>query len=107
MGVYVRDRNGARRASMNAATPLKEQDSSIIALDKFIQATCDSGYKGTPSAISEPVHTTPGTTVRWKHSIRRPIRPRTLWHGTSERVAQSGQARNRLHLASRKHPEVG
>lgn len=31
------------------------KDCSIIALDKFIQATRDSGYKGTPSAISELV----------------------------------------------------
>ena len=30
-------------------------DGSIIALDKFILATRDSGYKGTPSAISELV----------------------------------------------------
>src|SRR5713101_1846319 len=30
-------------------------DCSIIALDKFIQATRDSGYKGTSSAISELV----------------------------------------------------
>ena len=30
-------------------------DVSIIALDKFIQATRDSGYKGTYSAISELV----------------------------------------------------
>ncbi len=30
-------------------------DASIIALDKFIQATRDSGYKGTASAISELV----------------------------------------------------
>jgi len=35
---------------MNAA-----EDCSIIALDKFIQATRDSGYKGTASAISELV----------------------------------------------------
>lgn len=28
-------------------------DSSIIVVDKFIQATRDSGYKGTPSAVSE------------------------------------------------------
>lgn len=33
----------------------KQQDWSIIALDKFIQATRDSGYKGTASAISELV----------------------------------------------------
>jgi hypothetical protein len=31
------------------------EDCSIIALDKFIQATRDSGYKGTASAISELV----------------------------------------------------
>lgn len=40
---------------MNAATSLKDQDSSIIALDRFIQATRDSGYKGTSSAMSELV----------------------------------------------------
>ena len=33
----------------------KKQDCSIIALDKFIQATRDSGYKGTSSAVSELV----------------------------------------------------
>jgi hypothetical protein len=33
----------------------KTSDCSIIALDKFIQATRDSGYKGTASAISELV----------------------------------------------------
>ncbi len=38
---------------MNART--NKQDASIIALDKFIQATRDSGYKGTSSAISELV----------------------------------------------------
>lgn len=42
--------------SMNAAQGAKEQDCSIIALDKFIQATRDSGYKGTASAISELVN---------------------------------------------------
>src|SRR3954463_10300860 len=31
------------------------EDSSIIALDRFIQATRDSGYKGTDTAISELV----------------------------------------------------
>lgn len=40
---------------MNPAQNLKNQDCSIIALDKFIQATRDSGYKGTASAISELV----------------------------------------------------
>ena len=34
---------------------MKNKDSSIIALDKFIQATRDSGYKGTYSAASELV----------------------------------------------------
>jgi hypothetical protein len=37
------------------AQELKREDCSIIALDKFIQATRDSGYKGTASAISELV----------------------------------------------------
>lgn len=32
-----------------------EQDFSIVAVDKFIQATRDSGYKGTPSAVAELV----------------------------------------------------
>lgn len=32
-----------------------KQDYSIVAVDKFIQATRDSGYKGTPSAIAELV----------------------------------------------------
>src|SRR5216683_7950241 len=40
---------------MIPAQDLKNQDCSIIALDKFIQATRDSGYKGTSSAISELV----------------------------------------------------
>ena len=30
-----------------------EQDFSIVAVSKFIQATRDSGYKGTSSAIAE------------------------------------------------------
>ena len=34
---------------------VRRADCSIIALDKFIQATRDSGYKGTASAISELV----------------------------------------------------
>lgn len=34
---------------------MKREDCSIIELDKFIQATRDSGYKGTASAISELV----------------------------------------------------
>ena len=37
------------------AHELRRDDYSIIALDKFIQATRDSGYKGTASAISELV----------------------------------------------------
>lgn len=36
-------------------TSAQEQRHSIVALDKFIQATRDSGYKGTASAISELV----------------------------------------------------
>jgi hypothetical protein len=38
-----------------AAHELTGEDCSIIALDKFIQATRDSGYKSTSSAISELV----------------------------------------------------
>jgi hypothetical protein len=37
------------------ARALRKEDCSIVALDKFIQATRDSGYKGTASAISELV----------------------------------------------------
>src|SRR5947199_691759 len=33
----------------------QELENSIIVLDKFIQATRDSGYKGTTSALSELV----------------------------------------------------
>jgi len=40
---------------MIPAKDLTNQDCSIVALDKFIQATRDSGYKGTASAISELV----------------------------------------------------
>lgn len=35
--------------------PPTETDFSIVAVDKFIQATRDSGYKGTPSAVAELV----------------------------------------------------
>lgn len=34
---------------------LEEQEFSIVAVDKFIQATRDSGYKGTSSAVAELV----------------------------------------------------
>lgn len=44
-----------RGAMRNAAHASGREDCSIIALDKFIQATRDSGYKGTASAISELV----------------------------------------------------
>lgn len=37
------------------AQDLRKEDCSIVALDRFIQATRDSGYKGTASAISELV----------------------------------------------------
>ena len=30
-----------------------DQEFSIVAVDKFIQATRDSGYKGTSSAVAE------------------------------------------------------
>ena len=40
---------------MTTSALARREDCSIIALDKFIQATRDSGYKGTASAISELV----------------------------------------------------
>ena len=33
----------------------RQQDFSIVAVDKFIQATRDSGYKGTSNAVAELV----------------------------------------------------
>ncbi len=36
-------------------TTVEERDYSIVAVDKFIQATRDSGYKGTGSAVAELV----------------------------------------------------
>lgn len=46
---------GARGPMTKAAHNLKKESCSIIALDKFIQATRDSGYKSTASAVSELV----------------------------------------------------
>lgn len=40
---------------MSTATDVKNAECSIIALDKFIQATRDSGYKSTAAALSELV----------------------------------------------------
>src|SRR5688572_22789166 len=51
----TRRTNGGGVKTLNTAQDLSKQDCSIIALDKFIQATRDSGYKGTASAISELV----------------------------------------------------
>lgn len=45
----------ASRAERNVEQAPRREECSIIALDKFIQATRDSGYKGTASAISELV----------------------------------------------------
>ena len=47
--------NGTTSPIAKVAQESKKEDCSIIALDKFIQATRDSGYKGTASAISELV----------------------------------------------------
>ncbi len=44
-----------RRAQTARDAEPRDDSCSIIALDKFIQATRDSGYKGTSSAISEIV----------------------------------------------------
>src|SRR5215831_14409817 len=48
-------RGPASRPRGAMATRSTATDSSIIALDKFILATRDSGYKGTSSAVSELV----------------------------------------------------
>ena len=47
--------NEASHSGTKAGQGQRREDCSIIALDKFIQATRDSGYKGTASAISEIV----------------------------------------------------
>jgi len=44
-----------RERTGRAIANLRQGDTSIIILDRFIQATRDSGYKGTASAISELV----------------------------------------------------
>lgn len=49
------DRVSAKGKAAGVAAATKTEETSIIALDKFIQATRDSGYKGTASAISELV----------------------------------------------------
>lgn len=41
--------------SRNTATTLQRSDFSIVAVDKFIHATRDSGYKGTSNAVAEIV----------------------------------------------------
>lgn len=47
--------DGLGTSVVEVAPELRREDCSLIALDKFIQATRDSGYKGTASAISELV----------------------------------------------------
>src|SRR5262249_57890843 len=52
---HTLETGGALGSKMKPSEKIKKQECSIIALDKFIQATRDSGYKGTASAISELV----------------------------------------------------
>ena len=52
---HTKGTDGAKGPKVKLSEEIKNQDCSIIALDKFIQATRDSGYKGTASAISELV----------------------------------------------------
>src|SRR5262249_32188384 len=53
--------NGGRReVTMPVARSLEtvrgsESDDTLVAVDRFIQATRDSGYRGTPSAVAELV----------------------------------------------------
>src|SRR5262249_61696457 len=54
-GSHTLETGGALGSKMKPSEKIKKQECSIIALDKFIQATRDSGYKGTASAISELV----------------------------------------------------
>jgi hypothetical protein len=51
----IEESTAASGGPMTKMEPAIREDCSIIALDKFIQATRDSGYKGTASAISELV----------------------------------------------------
>ena len=48
------DRYRSTRGAKSLSIP-NQENSSVIVLDRFIQATRDSGYKGTASAISELV----------------------------------------------------
>lgn len=50
----TKDKAGRRTGSMTVTTA-PNQDFSIVAVDKFIQATRESGYKSTSSAIAELV----------------------------------------------------
>jgi hypothetical protein len=51
----------------------EERDFSIVALDTFIQATRDSGYKGTGSAVAELVDNSlqAGNRARWPNLFQR------------------------------------
>lgn len=44
-----------RQAVGRVRSSAKERDDSLVAVDRFVQATRDSGYKGTSSAIAELV----------------------------------------------------
>ena len=87
---------------MNPAASVKNQDCSIIALDKFIQATRDSGYKGTASAISELVdNSIQAGATRIAISVSRP-RPATTTRSRSRsRCSTTAAAWTRSHCARR------
>jgi hypothetical protein len=53
--IQTKDTSGARASKARLGKDVNDEGCSIIALDKFIQATRDSGYKSTASAISELV----------------------------------------------------
>lgn len=48
-------RSQEKQSSARKNTEISNKDFSIVAVDKFIHATRDSGYKGTSSAVSELV----------------------------------------------------
>ena len=52
-------------AIRRGTTSGKSLDTSIIALDRFIQSTRDSGYKGTVSAIAEIVDNALEASPQW------------------------------------------
>ena len=73
--------NGSTAQDINRSRAGKKDNCSIIVLDKFIQATRDSGYKGTASAISELVD---NSIQAWATEISISMAPSTNDKGSIE-----------------------